>query len=133
MKTFKSKVDVWLALPFLYPVFLMISDIIQGKLLGLFLLIIGFAIGMHTYISTKYTVNGKILKITSSILINKEIQIDKIRRIEKTKSFLSSPALSLDRIEIFYNKFDSIIISPKEKQEFLKELVLVNPDIVMKI
>jgi hypothetical protein len=42
---------------------------------------------------------------------------------------MSSPALSLDRIEIFYNKFDSVIISPKNKADFVAELKSINPAI----
>lgn len=53
--------------------------------------------------------------IKSGVLISKTIKINDVYRIEKTNSILSSPALSLDRIEIFYGNQNSIIISPKEK------------------
>ena len=66
-------------------------------------------------------------------IVNERIDISKIRKIEKTNSILSSPALSLDRIAIKFNKFDEVYISPKEKQAFVDELLNVNPDIEIKI
>lgn len=42
---------------------------------------------------------------------------------------LSSPALSLDRLEVFYNKFDSVIISPQNKEDFIVALQNINPAI----
>ena len=44
----------------------------------------------------------------------------------------SAPANSFDRIEIIYNKFDSIIISPENKQQFIESLLVINPDIKVK-
>lgn len=36
------------------------------------------------------------------------------------------PALQYDRIEIAYGKFDNIIISPKDKATFAKDLMFIN-------
>lgn len=47
----------------------------------------------------------------------------------ETKSPLSSPATSLDRLEIMYNKNESIIISPKDRTGFINELKTINPGI----
>ena len=49
--------------------------------------------------------------------MNTNIDIKSIRKIIETYNPLSSPAASIDRLEIFYNKFDSILISPKDKKE----------------
>ena len=66
-------------------------------------------------------------------IVNERIEISKIKKIEKTNSILSSPALSLDRIAIKFNKFDEVYISPKEKQAFVDDLLKVNPDILVVI
>jgi hypothetical protein len=66
-------------------------------------------------------------------IVNDRIDISKIRKIEKTSSILSSPALSLDRIAVRYNKFDEVYISPKEKQNFLNDLLQINPNIEVKV
>jgi hypothetical protein len=65
----------------------------------------------------------------STWVVYERIDIFKITKIEKTNSILSSPALSLDRIRIRYNKYDEVLISPKVKKEFVDELLKVNPTI----
>ena len=69
-------------------------------------------------------INGQILKIWWI-----KVEIQSIKRIYKTRNPLSSPALSLDRIAIVYNKYDEVLISPKDKKEFIEELLKINPDI----
>jgi Bacterial PH domain len=46
---------------------------------------------------------------------------------------LSSPAASLDRIAIVYNKYDEIYISPKNREDFIKELLKINSDIIVDV
>ncbi len=61
---------------------------------------------------------------------NKSIDINKITKIKSTSSFFSSPAGSVfGRIEISYNKFDKIIISPKDKIRFIDSIKLINNNI----
>ena len=81
-------------------------------------------------LNTNYTINGDgTLRVKCGFFVNLLIEIDQIRKIEPTRSALSSPALSLDRIEIFYNKFDSVIVSPEQKQAFIAALQSINPAI----
>jgi hypothetical protein len=47
----------------------------------------------------------------------------------KSNTFFSSPAASFYRIEIKYGKFEEMIISPKNKFEFAKNLTNLNPKI----
>ena len=70
----------------------------------------------------KLTIKVGILHIT-------EIDIKKITRIEKSRSLLSAPAASIDRIRIYYNNSDEVIISPKNKELFLETLKGINPEI----
>ena len=65
-------------------------------------------------------------------LLHTKIEISTIRKIYRTNNPLSSPALSLDRIAVVYNKFDEILISPKERNEFINELLKINPSIEVK-
>lgn len=53
---------------------------------------------------------------------NWTIPVSGIRRIERSRSLVSGPALSLDRLLIRYGKHDWILISPKDKEGFLSEL-----------
>ena len=57
------------------------------------------------------------------------IDIENITEISKTRSLISSPAPSFDRIEIKYGKFDEIIISPEDKMNFTIDLTKINPNI----
>lgn len=60
------------------------------------------------------------------------IDISTIKSIEPTHTILSAPASSLDRLRISYNKYDDIIISPRQKEEFIRQLQSINPQIVFK-
>lgn len=84
---------------------------------------------MHLLLTTHYQINGNILIVKSGLVINKKLDINSIRKIVQTTNPMSSPALSLDRIEIFFHKFDSIIISPKDKIIFIEDLKSINPAI----
>jgi cytosine/uracil/thiamine/allantoin permease len=82
------------------------------------------------FFNTTYTIkNQETLAVKCGWFVNISMDIQFIRKIVNTRSVLSSPALSLDRIEIFYNKFDSVIISPQNKANFIAELKSINPAI----
>ncbi|WP_322971581.1 PH domain-containing protein [Faecalibacter sp. LW9] len=96
-------------------------------------IVIGVLFFFITYLlfSTIYTIdsNSKKLVIQSGFIFHKKIDIEHIKAINKSRSWISSPALSVDRIEIFYNKYDSILISPKNKENFIQQLQQINPNI----
>lgn len=52
----------------------------------------------------------------------KRIPLDRITSVKKTSNPLSSPALSLKRLEISYNTYDMVLISPQDRDEFIKVL-----------
>lgn len=133
MKIYKSKIDWWLGIVFLYPLFLGIQSIIEGKWIG-FLLFFGVLFFIW-FISktTSYTIKEDELQVKSMFVVNQKIEISKIRKIEKSNSILSSPALSFDRIVIRFNKYDDIYISPKQKLAFIDELLSINSSIEVKI
>ena len=79
------------------------------------------------YPDIQYKIDGENLVIWRT-----KIPIQSIHKVYRTRMPLSSPALSLDRIGIVYNKYDEIFISPKEREEFIKELLKVNPTIEVK-
>lgn len=83
----------------------------------------------HLFLRTVYTIDHDQLKIKCGIFSYQPIDIHEIREISKTKSIISSPAPSFDRIEIKYGKFDTIIISPNDKLSFANDLSLINPTI----
>lgn len=84
----------------------------------------------HMFATTYYIIDGNELKVRSGFIINITIDINKITKIVPTRSILSSPAVSLDRLEIFYNRYDSVLVSPKDKEGFIAGLKAVNAGII---
>lgn len=129
MIIYKSKVDWWLVVLILgifgYP-------IVDGILMQEYMLSVVFALVLVVFYflskTVKYVINENNL-----IIWKTKIDIKSIRKIYKTRNPLSSPALSLDRIAIVFNKYDEVLISPKEKKLFVDDLLKVNPDIVVEI
>lgn len=133
-KKYKSGISYWL-LNILLIVFSTVSILlyIDGVPWYAFLLIIIlFVFILQLFVNTYYIIEGDVLKIRSGFLYKLNIDIHQIKRIEETNSPLSSPAASFDRIEITYNKFDSVIISPKEKLGFIQDILQINPSIEVK-
>lgn len=88
-----------------------------------------FAFILHLFFGTSYTIEKDRLLIKCGFFKYKPIKIDEIKEISNTKSLLSCPAPSFDRIIIKYGKYDAIIISPKDKRGFVKDLVKINSKI----
>lgn len=60
-----------------------------------------------------------------------KIDIMSINTIKKSLNPLSSPALSLKRLEIRYGKWKTILISPKHEEQFCEMIQKVNPKIII--
>jgi Bacterial PH domain len=130
MKRFYSKIGMEVVVPIgLIIGFTSAIMIAQKAWAGLAINLLVILFIVHLITTTFYQLEGKSLRIKSGFIINKLIMIDSIRKIQKSNSLFSSPAASLDRLEIFYNKYDSILISPKDNQKFLAELQKINPTI----
>lgn len=99
------------------------------------LLIIFSPIAFIIYVikATIYKINNKILFIKSSFFFCKILPIKEIRKIEEVTNLISSPAMSIKRLELFYGKYDSILISPKNKKDFIKAILLINNNIEIKL
>jgi hypothetical protein len=57
------------------------------------------------------------------------IPIREIKEIKRTRSPLSSPACSLDRMEIKYGKSKRVMISPADKENFIRMIMERSPSI----
>ena len=96
---------------------------------GVCIILLVIAFIAHLFLTTYYQVNGSTLRVKSGFVVDKTIKIDSITQIKETNNPISSPAISIDRIVISYNKYDSVIISPKEKKAFINHLTQINPNI----
>lgn len=97
---------------------------------GLAILLLLALFIFHIFRNTFYTIAGSQLHIKSGVVYNSVIEISHIKKINRTNNILSAPSLSFDRIEIHYNKFDTVIISPERREEFIDDLKKINPGIV---
>lgn len=106
---------------------------IEGVWLGYLGMLLIVLIVLFVSKTTRYIIEENQLTVKSMWIVNDKIDISKIRKVEKSSSILSSPALSLDRIVVRFNKFDEVYLSPKERQSFVQDLLAVNPDIETKL
>lgn len=134
-KKYPSKVSYGLLI-FIFLIFFapFIFDLIdngldQGVLVKMVFPIILFGLILYLFFQTKYIIENGKLKIKFGFFSFKPIDIIEIKEISNTKSILSSPAPSFDRIEIKHGDFGSLIISPKDKISFSRDLTELNPDI----
>ncbi len=130
-KTFKSKVDLNILLPIsillvVIEVFMIVQKIIIGEIaIGMLM-----AFLIYLFMDTFYEVtNDDKLKIKSGFFFRDEIYIKSIKKVKPIKDHRASPALSSDRLEIRYNRYGRVVISPDNKTEFIRELREVNPRI----
>ncbi len=98
---------------------------------------IGFAlllIVLNLYIgySIKYFISDDFLTV-KALGYSKRIPIDEIKSIKRSYNPLSSPATSIRRLEVNYGKGQSVLISPKNENRFLRNLLDLNPNIEMKV
>lgn len=134
MEKFKSKISIGLIL--------FLAIILGGTLIKLLwdgvwlvsLLILGQILFIaHIFSQTFYIVESENLVIKCGFLINISIPIATIKKISETNSIMSSPALSFDRLEILYNKFDTVMISPKDKTKFIEAIQKINHQVEIKL
>lgn len=129
-RVFRSKVDGW----FRVVIFLVIAAefaVIAGAAVSVPdpLATTGIILGslavvallLSVLLNTSYTVDRGVLKARSGPLCWK-VPLDQIQSVEMTRSALSSPALSLDRLRIRYGKGRFILVSPADKPGFLRAI-----------
>ena len=129
---FRSKIDAWLLavlatalfLPLLQAAAAFREGLNATPHLTISILLGGFFLWL--LLSTKYTVNADVL-IVQSGPFKWRIKRSEITRIVPSRSIISSPALSLDRLKIDYAQGrKSVLISPKEKDGFLKAIAITS-------
>lgn len=126
---FPSKKDFWLFLIFwgtivicTIPIFIERDLVFTLIMLPIDIVLIWF------WFTTGYILERETLIIKFGPFKNK-VSIMEISKIKGTKNPLSAPALSMDRLEITYGRFNFALVSPKEKQLFITKLLEINPHI----
>ena len=128
-KRFKSKIDRWLLLlliaimVFEVVVMSIVATQVNSPREATVMIVAALAIVAligSMLVGTHYTVSGNILRVACGPFRWK-VPIDAIQSVEATRSPLSSPALSLDRLLIHYGN-RRIMVSPSDKAGFLKAI-----------
>jgi membrane protein YdbS with pleckstrin-like domain len=135
---FKSKVDSWLVavaivtgLGALAAGAVAFREGSPGSLLT-FLVVVALVVALPISLlaGTHYTFDGDALRIRSGPF-RWNIPLAEIRGVQPTRNPLSSPALSLDRLRITYGPGRFIMISPENKEGFLRELAKRCPGVTV--
>ncbi|RWY53646.1 PH domain-containing protein [Mucilaginibacter gilvus] len=128
---FPSKKGFVIYIPLIILFIVEVGYIAGGMYIGAVLVFaVMSAMFFPVFFNTYYAISTDgILRVKCGMFFNTKVAISSITRVENTRTVLSAPALSTNRIEIFYNKFDSVIISPEAKAVFVAELQKINPGI----
>jgi len=125
---FASKVDGWLRVVTwagaLVPIGALITLAARGERGALWIipvLLIPAALPLWLLWSTDYTFTATDLNIRSGPF-GWRVPLAGVRAVSATRSPLSSPALSLDRLRIDYGQSQTIMVSPADKSGFLEAL-----------
>jgi len=75
-----------------------------------------------TVLATYYTIDDACLRVRSGPF-SWVIDLKDVESITPTRNPLSSPALSLDRLRIDYGRGRSLMVSPADKDTFVRDLM----------
>ena len=134
-KVYKSKVGIGLSL---VTVILIASATVPLFFIEPFswfafiLVIVTALFVIYIFLAIKYEINNEDLFIGYGFGKPLKIDINTVKEIVETNNLISSPAASLDRLEIVYEKNKRIIISPKKKHKFINDIKEINPAVIIK-
>lgn len=106
-----------------------LSTNVAGMIVGLLTCMLLIHMLLNTWY--KITEDGQLV-VHCSIFPEKRIAVSDITAVETTVMPVSSYALSLDRLIIYKNGLQWMLVSPTNKKEFVKLLRKHNPDIQIK-
>ena len=128
--TYKSKKDTWLIMVIYGGVWASLAECVTLAISGcpwIFvttLFALGVVLPVWILQTTFYVLDDEQLCVRSGPF-GRSIPLTKIQSVKRTCSMLSSPALSLDRVQIRYDHlgiFSLVLISPENRDQFLADL-----------
>ncbi|MBI5069393.1 MAG: PH domain-containing protein [Deltaproteobacteria bacterium] len=131
--TFRSRVDAWLVavtlgVPVAVLAFVLWRFPPQGSAHAVVAAAVLIPLGLPLWLlaSTRYQLSDDTLRIASGPF-RWTVPIAEIQAIRPTRNPLSSPALSLQRLEIRYGPGRTVLISPADQDGFLRALETRRP------
>jgi len=132
MKRYNSKIGVGITLFITAVLGIVTFAMVMNKAWpGLTIIVLVTAFISYLFRTTYYLIDGNQLIVKCGFMVDKTIPIDRVYKIVETNNPLSSPATSLDRLAIYYNQKDWIMISPKKKEDFIIHITSLNGEIVV--
>jgi membrane protein YdbS with pleckstrin-like domain len=127
MQSFRSKIDPLIGLALvLGPIATIVGWLTappSQKVVALIGVVVFAVIYGGLVFPMRYLLTEQELVVRSG-LVRQRIPYTEITRVTPTRNPLSSPALSLDRLRIERRSGRAIMISPDERDDFLRELAL---------
>jgi membrane protein YdbS with pleckstrin-like domain len=129
-KIYYSKIDIWIIVVLAAAIVLVLFSLIRMLAsntsaaswpIAIVLAVIGIGLPVWLMCATRYTLEPDKLVVRSGPF-KWSIPIADITSITPTSNPMSSPALSLDRLCIHYGKGRTIMISPREKAQFVRDI-----------
>lgn len=130
MAVYRSKIDRWLVVLLIVTgavptIALTGAAFYEPRLLEVWwvFLILAATIGLVLWIflSTYYEIEDRDLNVRSGPF-RWRVPLDSIESVRPSRNPLSSPALSLDRLEVRYGGGKRLLISPRDRDRFLADL-----------
>jgi Bacterial PH domain len=125
---FKSAVDWWYYVLIVVVGFVVMFSVVppmqSGELSLLFgaaIIILSLCLPVWLLFSTNYRTDAKSLYIRSGPF-SWTIPLAEIESVTPSRSLWSSPALSLDRLEVRYSGGKQILVSPRDRELFIDAL-----------
>jgi hypothetical protein len=135
-RVYKSKIDAWLVWVLTASAVLPVIAVAasagfnRARLVEAWpiLLILGvsFAFVLWVFLATSYAFDGRALLVRSGPF-RWRVPLDTVESVRPSRNPLSSPALSIDRLEVRYGGGKVLLISPREREAFLAELAARAP------
>jgi Bacterial PH domain len=127
--TFRSKIDAWLALvlgtalaAILFAAYSTATRAAGPEWIQSIIMVsVGLGLILWPLVSTNYSVGADNLLIRSGPF-RWQVPLSTITKITPTRSPISSPALSLDRLRIDYGVGKVVLVSPLNQQAFIKAI-----------
>ncbi|HMN33464.1 MAG: PH domain-containing protein [Chitinophagaceae bacterium] len=130
---FKSKLSIGLLFISFIPIlslFFLFAFEVHGWI-GMIILLPGLIFLIDIFVNTHYLLTENVLIVRCGFFYKKAIDLGSIQKISKSNSIINAPALSFDRIEIKFNQNDTLIISPQNKNDFIKKITQQNSNILV--
>ena len=126
---FPSRIDLWLLLVLagsaLVVLWALGRTLLQGDATAIAISLVGILVGaglpLWILLDTRYEIADGHLLVRCGPL-RRRIALDQIRSVKPSRSMVSSPALSLDRVSIAHGRSGAVLISPKDKAGFIAAL-----------